>query len=109
MKHCGKENCEGRWCLNWETCRGETIPPWSVSHEPAKTDTVRIREQDVLAAVDELARRVLEMQASECLECCTSKDHADCSECEVNEIGLCAAEYQRARNGGLNNGKGATK
>ena len=105
VKHCGKENCEGQWCQNWGTCRGETIPPWSVYRDPAKTDAVLIREQDVLSAADELARRVLEMQASKCLECCTSKDSADCSDCELSAVGLCASEYQRVRNGVMRNGK----
>lgn len=54
MKHCGKEHCEGQWCLNWDKCRGETIPPWNCGPHPT-TAKASVREQDILAAADALA------------------------------------------------------
>lgn len=53
MKHCGKENCEGKVCQNWPKCKGETIPPWNCAPQPT-TAQASVREQDILAAADAL-------------------------------------------------------
>lgn len=88
MKHCGRENCEGRLCKNWGTCRGETIPPWDCGPHRTTASTT-IREQDVLASADILAEC-----ASEFLT------HKDSDECQNN---LCNAivQYTKERKGSI--------
>lgn len=100
MKHCGKEHCEGQWCQNWQKCRGETIPPWTLFQFKPSTAACAVREQDVLAAADALAEKVLAVQAAECLSCVTSKDSTmDCTDCPWNTVGILASNYQRNREG----------
>jgi len=99
MKHCGNETCQGAGCANFDKCRGETIPPWTLFQFKPSTAAVAIREQDVLAAADALAANVLAAEAAECLFCVQHRDAMNCTECAWSKIGILAADYQRERDG----------
>ncbi len=100
MKHCGKEHCEGQWCQNWQKCRGETIPPWTLFQFKPSTAAVSVREQDVLAAADALAEEALNRIACEskgkpykCLDI-NGKPY-----CPTYRLCKAIETYQRERNG----------